>query len=86
MPLNIKNEDAHRLARKLASLTNSSITEAVIAALQDAVEKVQFRARYSEQRLVSSLDEIAELCSELEILDTRTAEEILGYNERGVPE
>ena len=86
MPLNIKNEDAHRLARKLASLTNSSITEAVIAALQDAVEKVQSRARYSEQRLVSGLDEIAELCSELEILDTRTDEEILGYNERGVPE
>ena len=85
MPLNIKNEDAHRLARKLASLTNSSITEAVTAALQDAVEKAQSRACYSEQRLVSSLDEIAELCSELEILDTRNAEEILGYNERGVP-
>jgi antitoxin VapB len=86
MPLNIKNEDAHRLARKLASLTNSSITEAVTAALQDAVEKAQSRVCYTEQRLVASLDEIAELCSELEILDARTAEEILGYNERGVSE
>ena len=36
--------------------------------------------------LVSSLDEIAALCAELELLDTRTAEEILGYGERGVPE
>ena len=86
MPLNIKNEDAHRLARKLASLTHSSITEAVTAALRDAVEKAQSQACYSEQRLVSSLDEIAEHCAELEILDARTAEEILGYNERGVPE
>ncbi len=86
MPLNIKNEDTHRLARKLASLTNSSITEAVTAALRDAVEKAQSRTQNAEQRLVSSLDEIAEHCSELEILDTRTAEEILGYNERGIPE
>ena len=86
MPLNIKNEDAHRLAKKLASLTNSSITEAVTTALRDAVEKAQSRSRLLERRLVSSLDEIAELCSELEVLDTRAPDEILGYNEKGVPE
>lgn len=86
MPLNIKNENAHRLAKKLASLTNTSITDAVTAALRDAVEEAQSRSRFSERRLVSSLDEIAELCSELEVLDARTPDEILGYNEKGVPE
>jgi antitoxin VapB len=85
MPLNIKNEDAHRLAKKLASLTNSSITEAVTDALRDALEKAESRAHAADRRLLSGLDEIAELCSELEILDSRTAEEILGYDERGIP-
>lgn len=86
MPLNIKNDDAHRLAKKLASLTNRSITEVVTAALRDALEKAESRAHYSDRRLVSSLDEIAERCSELEILDTRSADEILGFDERGVPQ
>ena len=41
MSLNIKNEEAHRLARELAALTGESMTVAVIEALRERIERVQ---------------------------------------------
>jgi antitoxin VapB len=40
MSLNIKNGDAHRLARQLARLTGESMTEAVTRALAERLERV----------------------------------------------
>jgi len=53
MALNIKNEEAHRLARELARLQGVSLTEAVIKALQDAVKEFE-RQRFIEKRLRAS--------------------------------
>ena len=36
-------------------------------------------------RLVRELDGIAEFCSSLPVLDDRSPDEILGYDERGTP-
>jgi len=44
MGLNIKNEQAHRLAKRLAELTGESMTVAVTAAIRERLERVQ-RAR-----------------------------------------
>jgi antitoxin VapB len=85
MPLNIKNDDAHRLAKELAELTGTSITEAVTIALKDAVHRARALRRESSDRLVSDLAEIAVHCASLPVLDGRSAEEILGYDERGLP-
>ena len=41
MSLNIKNEDAHRLARELAALTGESMTVAVTEALRERIERVR---------------------------------------------
>jgi antitoxin VapB len=41
MTLNIKNEEAHRLARELASLTGESMTEAVTEALRERLDHVR---------------------------------------------
>src|ERR1044071_3520503 len=41
MSLNIKNEEAHRLARELAALTGESMTVAVSEALRERIERVQ---------------------------------------------
>ena len=41
MGLNIKNEEAHRLAAQLANLTGESMTAAVTAALRERLERVQ---------------------------------------------
>lgn len=39
MGLNIKNEDAHRLAQELAQLTGESLTTAVTTALKQRLER-----------------------------------------------
>jgi len=41
MSLNIKNEEAHRLARELAALTGESMTVAVTEALRERIERVR---------------------------------------------
>ena len=40
MSLNIKNDEAHRLARQLAQLTGESMTSAVTRALAERLERV----------------------------------------------
>ena len=41
MSLNIKNDDAHRLARELAILTGESMTIAVTEAIRERLERVK---------------------------------------------
>lgn len=41
MSLNIKNDDAHKLATKLAKLTGENMTEAVTKALRERLSRVQ---------------------------------------------
>ena len=52
-------------------------------ALRDRLARVQ-RER-SERRLVDELEEIAKHCAGLPVLDDRPADEILGYDEQGLP-
>ncbi|MFP4432794.1 MAG: type II toxin-antitoxin system VapB family antitoxin [Spirochaetaceae bacterium] len=85
MPLNIKNDKAHELARELAELSQTSITEAVTMALREAVEVRRSRTGRLRETRVDGLISIAENTQRLPVLDNRSAEEILGYDERGVP-
>ena len=85
MALNIKDTETHRLARELAELTQTSISLAVKEALRSALErKRRMKARNSDI-LVADLDAIALHCAALPVLDTRSADEIVGYDDRGVP-
>ncbi|HKK64461.1 MAG TPA: type II toxin-antitoxin system VapB family antitoxin [Clostridia bacterium] len=86
MPLNIKNERAHALAKELAELTDTSITDAVTSALQDAVECRKTRKLRNRNALFSKLRDIAEFTAALPVRDERSAEEIIGYDEKGIAE
>jgi antitoxin VapB len=83
MPLNIRNKQAEELAGALAKLTGETKTEAVTQALRERLERVR-RAR-SKRRLVDELDQIAVHCASLPLQDPRSADEILGYDEHGIP-
>jgi antitoxin VapB len=85
MPLNIKNEEAHRLARELAGLTHCSITEAVTAALREALEKRKSLYERRSASLADDLLHIAEHTDSLTVYDDRAADAILGYDDEGVP-
>jgi antitoxin VapB len=83
MALNIRNPEAERLAAELVRLTGETKTEAVTKALRDRLARV--RCKRSKRRLADELEEIAEHCAGLRVLDDRPADEILGYDERGLP-
>ncbi len=84
MPLNIKNPEADRLARALSEKTGETITEAVIRALQERLAREEGRSRVPS--LKEELLAIGKRCAALPDHDTRPPDEILGYNEIGVPE
>lgn len=84
MALNIRNERAEQLAAALAKLTGETKTDAVVHALQERLERVR-RARAARRRLADDLDEIALHCASLTLLDRRSAEEIMGYDDQGLP-
>ncbi len=83
MALNIRNPATEKLAETLAVLTGETKTEAVRRALLDRLERLQREQR--QRSLADELDQIAIRCSSLPVLDTRSAEEILGYDENGLP-
>jgi antitoxin VapB len=83
MALNIRNEETERLAAVLAKLTGETKTEAVTRALRDRLDRV--RGERARRRLADELDAIGLHCSRLPVRDARTAGEILGYDEHGVP-
>lgn len=85
MALNIKNEEAHRLAQELAKSTGKSITQVVTDALREAYDKSHRRRAAEIEDIVSQLDAIAEHYAQLRRLDHRPADEILGYDENGLP-
>lgn len=83
MPLNIKDPEADRLARELASATGESLTTAVTTAVRERLQRVRGLAR--EHTLADELTAIARRCAALPVLDDRPEAEILGYDEHGMP-
>lgn len=83
MALNIRNRETEELAQAIASLTGETKTDAVKQALRDRLKRL--RRERADRRLADELDAIALHCASLPILDPRTADEILGYDDHGLP-
>lgn len=83
MALNIRNPETEELAQALVDLTGETKTQAVRRALRDRLERL--RREKGKRRLADELDEIALHCARLPVRDARSADEILGYDENGLP-
>ena len=81
MALNIRNFETERLAEELARLAGETKTE-VTKALRDRISRL--RRERSRRPLAEELDRIALHCASLPVLDGRTDDEILGYDEHGI--
>lgn len=81
--LNIKNPEADRLARLLAHQTGETITEVVIEALREKLLREQGKRMPVE--LKEALLTIGKRCAALPDKDLRSPDEILGYNDKGLP-
>ena len=84
MALSLKDPETDALARQVASLTGESLTQAVRVALSERLAREQLK-RGRNPRLSEELREIVERFSALPILDDRTPDEIIGYDEYGLP-
>jgi antitoxin VapB len=84
MALNIKHAEADRLARELAAITGETLTEAVVAALRERLERQQ--QRRPEPRTAGEILRESRLrLSRLPVLDARSADEMLDYDVDGLP-
>ena len=82
MTLNIKSEEAHRLARELANATGESMTAAVSEAIRERLERV----RSSKKDLVERIMEIARECGpRWKELHRSVDHGDLLYDEKGMP-
>jgi antitoxin VapB len=84
MVLSIKDPDADRLARALSQRTGETLTEAVINALRERLER-ELRKEQSIESLVEDVMEIGRHCASLPLLDQRRPDEILRYDKNGLP-
>lgn len=83
MPISIRNPRAEALARKVAARAGENMTEAVIHSLEERLARLQTSGE--KAALIRKIKAIARRCSSRPTLDTRSADEIIGYDEIGLP-
>lgn len=81
--LNLKSDEAHRLARELSNRTGESMTKAVVVALQERLDRVkkETEAEFVERILAIGRAAAAELTEEERSFDY----DKMLYNEQGLP-
>jgi antitoxin VapB len=80
--LNIKNDEAHKLATELARLTGENLTSAVTSALRERLARERRRRKTDD--VAARLMKIGNRYAVLP--DTgQNPDEILGYDEHGLP-
>lgn len=79
--LNIKDPETVQLAGRLAKLTGQTLTSTVKAALQEKLDREMLDREEQLQRIMK----IVKAYNALPSRDTRSADEILGYDENGLP-
>jgi antitoxin VapB len=83
MPISIKNDQTENLARRVADLTGETLTEAIRASLAERFDRLH-RVR-SGRSLADDLNAIALRCANRPVISQLSDDEILGYDESGIP-
>ncbi len=79
----IDSPQVNKLAEELASYTGESVPEAIARALQERLERERIK-RAKPSSLAEQILEIGRRCASLPVLDDRSDDEILGYDEQGI--
>jgi len=82
MALSIKSDEADQLARELAAETGETLTEAVVIALRERLNREHARHAASMR---TRLTRLAADVAALPVADSRAPEEIIGYDDAGLP-
>ena len=81
MAFSIRNPQAEQLAREVAAISGENLTQAIIHALEERLERL--RGRRTAINIVREIMTISQRCSSLPDMDQRSPEEILSYNQSG---
>lgn len=85
MNLIIKSDEAQKLATKLAEASGESVDHVVVEALREKAERELPTPNSDRAGVAEALLEIGRRYSQLPLKDSRTPDEILGYDENGLP-
>ena len=83
MSLSVNDPEAEKLAQALAERMGESVDEAVVKALRERLARTPERTGGARRRGESLA--IGRECAALPDYDLRSAGEILGYDEHGIP-
>lgn len=83
MALSIKDLETERLAKALAEKTGETITMATRRALEERLRRLANAG--NRDVLLEELAASRRRWAKLRVLDNRSADEILGYDENGLP-
>jgi antitoxin VapB len=83
MAISIKSMETERLAREIAAKTGESLTTAIQKALAERLDRLNNHRR--KQALTAQIDDILRRVDEMPTVDSRSEDEILGYDEHGLP-
>lgn len=82
MALSLKDPETDRLAREVARLTGENLTAAVRNALAEKLARERLKRGQAADRS-KQIEAIISRVRALPVLDDRSADDILGYNDRG---
>lgn len=85
MAINIKSPDAEKLVRELAELTGESITDTIQHAVRERLTRERLRKLGSVERSWTRLQRIQERIASISPVSERVLEDVVGYDEHGVP-
>jgi antitoxin VapB len=79
--------ETERLARRLAEVTGKSLPDILKQAIEAEAAKagIDHRPRLPRDELLARMIEITNGFDKLPVLDPRSADEIIGYDEHGLP-
>ncbi len=83
MAMSIKSIEVERLAREISEKTGDSLTSTLQKALEERLARLKRQRRGNI--LLSQLEEILDRVDQLPVLDSRPPDEIMGYDEHGLP-
>jgi antitoxin VapB len=81
--LSIRNHRAEKLARQVTAESGESLTESIIRALEERIERL--KGRLNTLDVAEEIMKISLRCRALPAMDERGADEILDYDVRGIP-
>jgi len=83
MAISLKDPETDRLARAVAALTGETLTDAIRIALAERLDRERLQ-RGQLTGLAARLQALGEECTALPDLDSRSPEDIVGYDESGL--